>query len=246
MIVAYLDSLGLAPERLSFAVDDPRGEGTLEGTNLLARIRPGASPRLLLGAHYDSRPWADAEPDSTLHDQAVLGANDGGSGVGVLLVLARILTESTPPIGVDLVFFDAEDLGSHAAPTTFALGSQWLASHYPGPLPDAVLVLDMVGSPTARFGRELYAWHVVPEWVDLVPQIALQLGFTEWSDAAPHAVFDDHLPFLHQGVPANVILGLDDPYWHTVRDTPDKISARTLAHVGEVVLEIVHGGYVIG
>lgn len=244
MILAYLDSLGLAPETLSFSAQHPRGRGTVEGANLFARVRPGATPRLLLGAHYDTRPWADAELDSSLHERPVLGANDGASGVAVLLVLARIFAETPPPIGIDLAFFDLEDLGSHGAPESFALGSQWLALNYPGPLPAAVLVLDMVGSPTAQFGRELYSWQFSPEWVDLVPQVARRLGHIEWEEAREHAVFDDHLPFLQQGIPSNVIIGFDDPNWHTLRDTPDRVSARTLAHVGEVVLEIVRGGYV--
>lgn len=244
MIVHHLESLGLAPERLSFTAEHPRGQGKVAGTNLFVRIRPEATPRLLLGAHYDTRPWADAENDSSLHEKPVLGANDGGSGVALLLVLARHFSENPPPIGIDLAFFDLEDLGSHGAPESFALGSQWLALNYPGALPDAVLVLDMVGSPTAQFGRELYSWQFAPEWVDLVPQIARQLGYIEWEGAREHAVFDDHLPFLQQGIPANVIIGFDDPNWHTLRDTPDRISARTLSHVGEVVLEIVRGGYV--
>lgn len=245
MITGYLDSLGLAPDRLQFTVAHPRGGEMIAGTNLFARIRPEASPRLLLGAHYDTRPWADAEADSSLHGRSVLGANDGGSGVAVLLVLAKAFSQSPPPIGIDLAFFDLEDLGSHGDPASFALGSQWLATHYPGGLPDAVLVIDMVGSPTAQFGRELYSRQVAPEWVDLVPQIARQLGYIEWEGAPDHAVFDDHVPFLDQGIPANVIIGFDDPNWHTLRDSPDKVSPHTLAHVGEVVLEIVRGGYLI-
>jgi hypothetical protein len=244
MILAHLDSLGFAPERLRFTVDHPRGQGVVAGANLFARIRPEATPRLLLGAHYDTRPWADSEIDSSLHDEPVLGANDGGSGVAVLLVLARLFAEKPPPIGIDLAFIDVEDLGSHGVPETFGLGSQWLAAHYPGPLPDAVLIVDMVGSPTAQFGRELNSWTLVPQWADLPTQIARRLGFIEWAGAPEHAVFDDHVPFLRHGVPATVIIGFDDPNWHTLRDTPDQISAQTLSHVGEVVLQIVHGGYV--
>ncbi|MCA9727496.1 MAG: M28 family peptidase [Candidatus Eisenbacteria bacterium] len=246
LIVGQLSSLGFSTERLPFEASHPKDGSPVSGVNLLCRIRPGATPRLLLGAHYDSRPWADEEPDASRHDKPVPGANDGASGVGVLLELARIWAAEPPPIGVDLAFFDLEDLGQHGTPTSFCLGSQWLAAHYPGGLPSAVLVLDMVGSPTAEFGRELYAWNLAPAWADLVPQLARERGFAEWPEGVEYAVVDDHLPFLHQHLPANVIIGLNDPFWHTLADTPDKISPRTLSHVGEVVLAVVAGGYVGG
>lgn len=243
LIESALDSAGLAHCRVSFETVTPLGPRPTRVTNILASVRPEARPRLLLGAHFDSRPWADRDPDPARRKTPVLGANDGGSGTAVLLTLARILAENPPPFGVDLAFFDAEDLGREDHPEEFCLGSQWMAENWVGDLPDFVLVLDMVGSDQVEFGRELYSQQVAPEWVDLLFQVAVEAGYGEWNPSLGHAIVDDHVAFLRQGVPSSVWIGWGDPAWHTGRDVPSAVSERRLGRVGDLVCRLIYGGY---
>jgi hypothetical protein len=242
-MIETLRGLGYAPETQEFPVPDPEGGEPDTGTNLLVRVEPNRAVRLLIGAHWDSRPWADEEDDPEKAKQPVLGANDGASGVAALLHLAEIFRESPPPIGVDLAFFDAEDLGHHDVSASFALGSQWMAETWAGPDPAGVLVLDMVASPVTAFGREANAYALYPEWADLPFVIAEKLGYLEWDRTLEYSIFDDHTPFLARGVPSTVLIGFGDPYWHTLDDRPERTSPVPLGRVGAVTLELIYGGY---
>ena len=159
------------------------------------------------------------------------------------LTLARLLQETPPPLGVDLAFFDLEDSGRPGHPEEFCQGSLEMARRWISPYPDWVLVLDMVGSDRTEFGREQYSQLRAPELLDLVFQIAEEKGFTEWNSFSSFAIVDDHLPWQSVGVPAAVLVGFNDPNWHTVRDDPMRTSPRRLGRVGEVVLELIYGGY---
>lgn len=239
---AHLDSLGVSYRAHPFKVKAPADGRELACTNLIISIRPEARPRLLLGSHWDSRPWADQDPNPQARAQPVLGANDGASSTALLLTLARVLRDNPPPIGVDLVLFDAEDLGRDDKPEEFCLGSQRLASEWVGRLPDWVLVLDMVGAPGAQFGRELYSQRYHPEFSELIFELAARRGFAEFNPSIGYAITDDHLPWLRRGVPSALIIGWGDPNWHTLRDTPDRLSPATLERVGTVVLDLIYGG----
>lgn len=245
MVGAYLDSLGLSVTRQGFSHPSPLGPDTLHLTNLLVRVRPGLSPRLLLGAHWDSRPWSDQEPDPALQNRPVPGANDGASGVAVLLVLAGILARQGPPLGVDLAFFDLEDMGREGTPEEYCLGSRFMAEGWVGSPPDWVVVLDMVGANNLQIGRELYSQSQAPELQELLFRIAADRGFAEFNPALQLAIEDDHLSFQRIGVESVVLIGFNDPVWHTQRDTPDHISTRSLEHVGEVVCELIYGGRLV-
>lgn len=242
LLVASLDSLRIPVTRHSFRVPSPTGHGEAACTNLIASIQPNVRPRLLIGSHWDSRPWADEDPIPANRLKPVPGANDGASSTALLLELARVLTTDPPPIGVDLVFFDAEDLGAKDRPNDFCLGSQRLASEWSGPLPDWVLVLDMVGAKGAIFQPELYSKDLHPEWVDLVFEVARKRGFGEFDANGGSYIIDDHVPWLRRGVPATDLIGWGDPNWHTLKDTPDAISATTLERVGTVVTDLIYGG----
>lgn len=243
MVTTYLDSLRVPVRREEFSRPSPLGPDTLRLTNLIASIRPGVRPRLLLGAHWDSRPWADADPDPAMRNLPVPGANDGASGVAVLLVLARMLQEHPPDIGVDLAFFDMEDMGRAGHPEEYCQGSGFMASHWPGTPPDWVVVLDMVGSEAAQFGREAYSVQQAPDLVDLLFRIAGEKGYREWNPESEYAVVDDHLPFQAIGVPSVVVIGFNDPVWHTRADDPLHTSELRLSRVGTVMSELVWGGY---
>lgn len=242
-IVGQLAATGLAVERFDFQVPAPATGEPMDLTNLLVRIAPELEPRLLLGAHWDTRPWSDQEKDPARRALPVPGANDGGSGVAVLLGLADLLARDRPPIGVDLVFFDGEDQGRSGSPWEYSLGSQWMAGHWPEPWPNYVLVLDMVGAEATDLGRDLVSLEQFPEWNDLIFGVAEARGYTEFNRERRYNVFDDHIPFLQRGIPAAVVIGFDDPNWHTQGDVPAAVNAERLRRVGEVVLEIVYGSY---
>jgi hypothetical protein len=242
MVGGYLDSLGVNTRREEFRHPSPLGPDTLRGTNLVVSFRPAVRPRLLLGAHWDSRPWADQDPDPAMRSLPVLGANDGASGVAVLLVLARMLQENPPPFGVDLAFFDMEDLGRNDHPEEFCVGSRFMAENWPGALPDWAIVVDMVGSESTQFGREAYSMRSAPDLVDLLFSIAAERGYHEWNPEVSIAVVDDHLSFQSVGVPAVDIIGFNDPHWHTRRDDPSHTSPLRLSRVGAVLAEVLWGG----
>lgn len=214
----------------------------VELTNVIARLGPERAGGLLLGTHWDSRPWADRDPDSLRRGSPILGANDGGSGTAVLLALAEMWRAEPPPIPVTLVFFDGEDMGRQDALEEYLAGSRYFAAHPVGPRPELALVLDMVGSATMSLSIEASAREYFPDWASLIDGLALDLGLAAYrSDWGP-AVYDDHLPLIEAGLPALLLIDFRDPYWHTHGDTPAHCSAASLGEAGRLVTALVHGG----
>jgi len=194
--------------------------------NVIGRRGQGG-PAVLLGAHYDTRPRADRDPQNP--GAPVPGASDGASGVAVLLELARVLQQSRQP--VILAFFDAEDQGDLGG-WDWAVGSTYMAATLQDPVTSMVLV-DMVGDAD----QQLY-WEANSD-VSLRKRlwdVAAELGYGRQFLAQPkYSLMDDHVPFLRRGIPAVDIIDFDYPYWHTTRDTPDKVSAESLERVGRVL-----------
>ena len=208
--------------------------------NIIASYGSGR-PWLVLGAHYDSRLIADKDPDPAKQALGVPGANDGASGVAVLLELARILPVylDTPPAGsrpragqIWLVFFDAEDNGRLPG-WDWILGSRYFVQNL-DELPDAAIILDMIGDAELNITQEK---NSDPRLVQEIWDTAAVLGFQRWFIPQPGpGILDDHTPFLQAGVPALNIIDYDYAYWHTSQDTSDKVSAESLRMVGETVL----------
>ncbi len=195
--------------------------------NIIA-TRKNEIPQIILGAHYDSRSIADQDPGPGPHP-AVPGANDGASGVAILLELARTLPSNTVP--VSLVFFDAEDDGGIG-------GKDWLLGSraYVASLtfrPRAAIILDMVGDANLKIYIER---NSDPTLVAEIWKQAAAMGHAQEFISTPkYSMLDDHTPFLEAGIPAVDIIDFDYPYWHTSADTADKVSAASLQTVGEVV-----------
>lgn len=196
--------------------------------NIVGRL--GASPNgpVVLGTHYDTRPRADRDP---LDPSApVPGANDGASGVAVLLELARVLPERLTDEEVWLVFFDGEDSGNldgwewHAGASAFAAQLTRI--------PQAVVVVDMVGDADLRLPVER---NSDPALVEEIWRVAERLGAGAFVEEPGSSIIDDHRPFVDRGIPAVNIIDIEYPYWHTTADTLDKISAESLAQVGQVL-----------
>jgi Zn-dependent M28 family amino/carboxypeptidase len=196
--------------------------------NIVAK-RNAEAPQIIIGAHYDTRMFADQDPDPTQHINYVPGANDGASGVAVLLELARSLPEDTVPIW--LVFFDTEDNGNIEG-WDWILGSQEFVKNNPVQ-PRAVIVVDMIGDADLNIYKERYS---NPDLTDAIWATAKGLGYgKQFIPEYKHSMLDDHTPFLQAGIPAVDIIDFDYPYWHTVQDTPDKVSAASLQAVGETL-----------
>ena len=196
--------------------------------NLIA-YREETTPLIILAAHYDSRIYADRDPDLTKRTEPVPGANDGASGVAVLLELARSLPESTVPTW--LVFFDAEDNGNIAG-WDWILGSKAFVDQLEF-TPEAVVVFDMIGDSDQNIYVE---GNSDPSLVEEIWASANQLGYSErFIPEQKYSMLDDHTPFLQKGIPAIDIIDFDYPYYHTTADTPDKVSEDSLQAVGETI-----------
>lgn len=207
--------------------------------NVVASFRPDADRRILFGAHWDSRPVADRDPDPARRGEPVLGANDGASGVAILLEVASALKRVPPTVGVDLLLFDGEDCGVEGDPQSFALGSQRFVRDHPDYRPGYAVILDMVGRDGARFLREGNSVAAAPFLVEAVWSVAREESLTAFVDSLTDAVFDDHIPFLQARIPAVDIIDREDPHWHTVDDTPEHCSPATLGQVGRLVLALI-------
>lgn len=201
-------------------------------TNIIAN-RSDQEPQLILGAHYDSRIRSDQDQD-TSSQISVPGANDGASGVAVLLELSRVLAKDSVPVW--LVFFDAEDNGGVDG-RQWIMGSRAFVSnlkHHP----EAAIIVDMVGDTSLNIYFEVNSNLGLSEeiWT-----IAGDLGYEEYFITHPKfRLLDDHIPFIEAGIPAADIIDFDYPYWHTSRDLPDKVSETSLQIVGETLLEWIN------
>jgi len=196
--------------------------------NVIAK-RSEESPQVILGAHYDTRFIADHDPDESKRNEPVPGANDGASGVAVLLELARTLPEDTPATW--LVFFDTEDNGRIEG-WDWILGSRAFVEEIPVN-PRAVVIVDMIGDIDLNIHYEMNSNLVLREEIW---KTAEQLGYGNvFIQTERHSMLDDHTPFLEKDIPAVDIIDFDYPYWHTTADTSDKVSAESLKAVGDTL-----------
>jgi Iap family predicted aminopeptidase len=230
-------------------------DGTLlNAVNIIGSFNPSQNNRILLVAHWDTRPFADHDPNPENHEKPIDGANDGASGVGVLLEIARQMGEKLPGIGVDIIFFDAEDYGQPSfdnrteAEDSWCLGSQYWAKnpHKPGYSARYGILLDMVGAKDATFRKERVSMAYAPHVVDNVWRKARSLGYGDlFINREFRAITDDHL-YINQlaGIPCIDIIDLRAngffEYWHTVNDTMDQIDKGTLKAVGQTLLEVIY------
>ena len=247
LIAAAARDAGLAAVELPFVETDPLTGDEIEGFNLVVSAGPAGGERLWLGAHYDTRPVADMDADPARRGEPILGANDGGSGVAVLLHLIELLGQAPPPQGVDLLFFDLEDSGRPRQPSTFCLGSRHLArtwQDFGSPLaagtPRGLVLLDMVADRDLRIPMERYSLAHAPAWTRAVFDRAGALGLDAFVPEPGRGVVDDHLPFLQAGIPAVDLIDFDYAAWHTAADVPAACSAASLQQVGDLVADLVY------
>jgi glutaminyl-peptide cyclotransferase len=240
----WLDSL--LRQRADTVVVQSWNHVTAKGTtlalqNFIARFNPAAEKRILLLAHWDSRPVSDS-PISKDSSHAVLGANDGGSGVALLLGAADVLKRAGPTIGVDLLFVDGEDYGDFTKnPNDVLIGSRYYGAHQlPGPRPLYAVLFDLIGDKDLQIYQEGNSLVGAPEVVQLVWDTAKDLGYGGYFIASPrHTLIDDHLELQKAGIRAIDVVDFDYPAWHTQYDTIDKVSAASLQVVGDVAVALI-------
>jgi len=231
---------------------------TLSFKNIIASFNPAASARIMLCSHWDSRHVADHDPDPAKRKQPIDGANDGASGVGVLMEIARQLSMKAPSIGVDLIMLDAEDYGPPEDQRTadsedwWGLGSQYWAKqpHKPGYKARYGILLDMVGAPNATFLQENISMHFAADIVAKVWSKANEAGYSGYFLNEPGPSIDDDHLYINQslGLPTIDIIHLDKnsqtgfyPYWHTTKDNMQSIDRNTLKAVGQTLLTVIYG-----
>jgi hypothetical protein len=221
------------------------GAHSLKGTNIWAtfvhkNIKANAG-RIMLGAHWDTRPRSDQEESLIKQKIPTPGANDGASGVAVLLELARIFAVNPPPVTVDLVFFDLEDMGN-INNLPFSIGSREFISRNPFYRPSAGVILDMVCDKNLSIPKELYSKTQAAQLLNRIWGIAEAQNATAFRNKDGTYIQDDHIPFLEAGIPVVDLIHYPFPnYWHTSEDTFDKCSGQSLQQVGNVILSLVYG-----
>jgi len=251
MLLEHFQALGAQVQLQSFDVRHPVHGRPVQLANLIVTWHPQRHQRILLCAHYDTRPYPDRDSDPGKQNEPFIGANDGASGVAVLAEMARYMPTLGGQVGVDFVLFDGEELVYDDRRDEYFLGSGFFSRSYvadpPGHRYRCAVLMDMVGDAELHLFQERNStrWPDVRPFVDEIWAVAKDLGVREFIPRVRHEVRDDHLK-LHDvaGIPALDIIDFDYPrpglrtsYWHTTEDTPDKCSADSLAKVGWVVLE---------
>jgi len=205
-------------------------------TNVRARFGPDRGPWIVLGAHWDTRPTADMDPDPAKRAQPVLGANDGASGVAVLLEIARAMGQTPPPVGVEIVLFDGEDLGEGGDVEGFCRGSRHYVRHLTHPRPQLALIADLVGDKDLELHYEQNSFNAAPNIVERIWTGATKVKAPAFVKGVRHNVYDDHAPFLESGIPGINVIDFDYPAWHTTGDDLTQVSAGSLGQVGRTFL----------
>lgn len=245
LLEKHFQELGGKVERQEFLARNPLGGDKVPMTNLIVHWHPERKERILLGAHYDTRPLPDRDPDPARRREGVfLGANDGGSGVAVLMELAHLMPDLDGPYGVDFVLFDGEELVWVDGRDPYFLGSEWFARQYVRDPPPYryrwAVVLDMVGDADLQVyhERQSVAWRDSRPLVNQIWATAGRLDLDEFVPRAGYVVRDDHLALRNIAkIPTCLIIDFSYPAWHTEADTPRRCSPTSLAKVGWVVYE---------
>lgn len=231
---------------------------TLIGNNIIAVFNPELKNRIMLCAHWDSRPYADHDPDKKNHNTPIDGANDGASGVGVLIELARQMNIKKPEIGVDIILFDTEDYGPpqdkqlQSGENFWALGAQYWAKnpHVPDYKAKFGVLLDMVGASDAKFPKEGFSMNYAPEVVEKIWNIGNDIGYNDYFLNQRGSFIDDDHYYINKiiNIPTIDIIHLDPnsrngtffEHWHTLKDNINTIDKTTLKVVGQTLLFLIY------
>lgn len=227
-------------------------DGTsLNGINIIGSFNPKHPKRLILAAHWDTRPFSDSPLNTSNSNKPNLGADDGASGVGVWLEIARMLNNHPVDLGIDIIFFDLEDYGENSNENSWGLGSQYWSSnfHVKNYQAEAGILLDMVGAKNAVFPKEQFSAYFAADFLNRIWNLAQRMGYGNYfSNLNGGAITDDHyfvntiakipmIDVIHR--PINSSTGFPN-HWHTPEDNLDIIDAKTLGAVGQVMMAAIY------
>ena len=217
-----------------------------KGKNFIVQFNQDAKYRLLIGAHWDTRAISDQDKNIEHKTLPVLGANDGGSGTAILMTLYDMFTADEPPIGIDLVFFDAEDVGRSFEGNTFAVGSEFFSKNLPIKKPDFAIIVDMVGDKQLNLPIERFSYNIAPKKVKEIWDMAEDLSLNAFEKRIVEEIYDDHVPLWENAqIPAIDIIDFKYPnlfynHWHTQQDIPENCSPKSLEQVGTLLLNYIY------
>ena len=229
----------------SFEDEMPRTRAKVEMNNVIAQFNRGSARQIMISAHWDTRPWADTG-SIMKKEMPILGANDGASGVAVIIELAYIFKQNPPPIGVSLVLFDAEDYGVPGDSWTYCKGSQYFARNLPISYPEYGINIDMIADRQPEFYIERISYQQNASLVLELWELSEELGLKAFKKQAKDSIFDDHVPLYEiAGIPAINIIDFDYPndktnYWHTHNDIVQNCSPNGLYQVGTLLVNHIY------
>jgi glutaminyl-peptide cyclotransferase len=240
-IARTLEHYGARVTVQPFEVKDPYSDRSIRMMNVIGSFGAGEKRRLMLASHYDSRPWADQEKDSTLWNTPILGAVDGATSTAILLEIGRLAGKRAPDgIGLDLVFFDGEDYGKERDIDHYLLGSRHFAANLEGYRPVAAILLDMVGGAGTTARREGTSQQQSPAFMDYVFARAHDLDLRYFDPSPGAAMIDDHVPLLQAGIHAIDLFGYDFEPWHTLRDDGSAVDRAKVEETGILLRDLVY------
>ncbi len=230
----------------SFDDKMPRTGAQVTMNNVIARFNTSSPRQIMISAHWDTRPWAENSNSVMRKNSPIIGANDGASGVAVLLELANVLHKNPPPIGINIVLFDAEDYGVPGDNWTYCIGSQYFARNLPIPYPESAINIDMIADRQPEFFIERISYQQNAALVLELWELSENLGLKAFKKQAKHAVFDDHVPLYEiAGIPAVNIIDFDFPndkvnYHHTHYDIVQNCSPEGMGQVGTLLVNYIY------
>jgi hypothetical protein len=224
----------------SFSHYDKRLNEELKMWNIIADFGDETTAKILLCAHWDTRPRSDKDPNPLERNKPLIGANDGASGVAVLLEMARLFSISPPPIPVQIVFFDGEDYGYEGETWDYLLGSKYFAKNITKKEYSCGVLLDLIGDKDLEIKREFNSFSYSRSLQDKIWGIARKLGEQRFSERLTAPIIDDHLSLIEVGIPAINIIDFEYSAWHTQADTPENCSKASLEAVGRVLAEWIY------
>ena len=237
-IISQLKKNGLKANPQRFSAYSKMMGKVLNFENIIAKIDTPSTRAIALSCHWDTRPISDMDKNPSLRGQPILGANDGASGVAVLLEIARTLKHNPPPVDIYLIFFDAEDYGTRYDLDQYCLGSQYFVKNQPKDFKIEVGVnLDLIADFDQQFKIEEYSLRTAKKQTNQIWNIGQRHYPKNFSKQKISAILDDHVPFIKAGIPYLDIIDLDYQHWHTSKDTPENCSVESLERVGKVTNE---------
>ena len=230
----------------NFTYTELRDKNTYNLTNIIAQYNVASEKHILLGAHWDTRPWADMDLNPKNHSTPIVGANDGASGVAILLELAKMFKTNPPPINITIVLFDGEDMGVEGVNNSWAKGSQYFAKNLPIQKPELGIIVDMIGDSNLEIQIERNSYRVAPDLITELWDLAKDLQLPAFQNRLGYDVYDDHIPLWETaGIPTIDLIDFNYPnkrinYWHTLNDIPQNCSSESLGQVGRLLTKYIY------